>query len=164
VTAVTLLTLLRDNAVDDRGVGMQMRIADVLRNKGATVATVEPEATVAELLGRLAEGNYGALPVVRGGMLVGMVSERDVVRRLHEQGADLLAASVEDIMTTDLATCSPEDSTADLAKVMTTRRVRHLPVLVNGELAGIVSIGDLVKARIDTLERERAQLESYIAQ
>lgn len=141
-----------------------MRIADVLRGKGHAVATVEPEVTVAVLLARLAEGNYGALPVVRGGALIGMVSERDVVRRLHERGAALLEAPVAEIMTTSLATCSPEDSAADLAKVMTTRRVRHLPVLVNGELAGIVSIGDLVKARIDTLEAERQQLESYIAQ
>lgn len=141
-----------------------MRIADVLRSKGDGVATVEPEVTVTVLLTRLAEGNYGALPVVRAGALIGMVSERDVVRRLHERGVELLDATVEDIMTTNLATCSPEDSAADLAKVMTTRRVRHLPVLVNGELTGIVSIGDLVKARIDTLESERQQLESYIAQ
>ncbi|WP_345414232.1 CBS domain-containing protein [Pseudonocardia xishanensis] len=141
-----------------------MRIADVLRSKGDTVATVEPEATVGDLLGRLAQGNYGALPVVRAGMLIGMVSERDVVRRLHERGADLLFATVEEIMTTDLATCTPNDSAADLARVMTTRRVRHLPVLVDGRLAGIVSIGDLVKARIDMLESERQQLESYIAQ
>ena len=157
---VTLLTLDGDTGVDDRGIGM--RIADVLRGKGNAVATVEPEATVADLLGRLAQGNYGALPVVRAGMLIGMVSERDVVRRLHERGAALLSATVEDIMTTDLATCTPDDSAADLAKVMTTRRVRHLPVLVAGELAGIVSIGDLVKTRIDELEREREHLASYI--
>ncbi|WP_181782051.1 CBS domain-containing protein [Pseudonocardia pini] len=141
-----------------------MRIADVLRTKGHTVATVGPEATVAELLGLLAQGNYGALPVVRAGALIGMVSERDVVRRLHDRGAAVLDATVDEIMTTDLATCSPDDSAADLARVMTTRRVRHLPVLVDGELAGIVSIGDLVKARIDALEQERQQLESYIAQ
>jgi CBS domain-containing protein len=141
-----------------------MRIADVLRSKGDGVATVEPEVTVTVLLARLAEGNYGALPVVRAGALIGMVSERDVVRRLHERGVELLDATVGDIMTTNLATCSPDDSAADLAKIMTTRRVRHLPVLVDGELTGIVSIGDLVKARIDTLESEREQLESYIAQ
>ncbi|GAA4687500.1 CBS domain-containing protein [Pseudonocardia yuanmonensis] len=141
-----------------------MRIADVLRSKGHAVATIEPQATVADLLARLAEGNYGALPVVEGGRLVGMVSERDVVRKLHEQGAALLDSPVSAIMTTVVATCTPEDSATDLARVMTNRRVRHLPVVVDEELRGIVSIGDLVKARIDSLEREREQLESYIAQ
>ena len=141
-----------------------MRIADVLRSKGHTVATIEPGATVAVLLARLAEGNYGALPVVDGGRLVGMVSERDVVRKLHERGAALLDSSLSEIMTTVVATCTPEDVVSDLAQVMTNRRVRHLPVVVEGELRGIVSIGDLVKARIDSLERERQQLESYIVQ
>ncbi|MFC5949740.1 CBS domain-containing protein [Pseudonocardia lutea] len=141
-----------------------MRIADVLRSKGHAVATIEPQATVRVLLARLAEGNYGALPVVAEGRLVGMVSERDVVRKLHEQGAALLDAPVSEIMTTVVATCTPEDGVGDLAQIMTNRRVRHLPVVVDEELRGIVSIGDLVKARIDALERERQQLESYIAQ
>ena len=141
-----------------------MRIADILRSKGHAVATIEPEATVSALLARLAEGNYGALPVVQDGRLVGMVSERDVVRKLHERGADLLGIAVSEIMTTVVATCTPDDGVSHLAQVMTNRRVRHLPVVVDEELLGIVSIGDLVKARIDSLEREREQLESYIAQ
>lgn len=140
-----------------------MRIADVLRRKGTAVATVPPDATVAELIGELAAHNVGALPVVDGGNLVGIVSERDVVRRLHAGGASLLEASVADIMTTDVTTCSPGDDVTDLAAVMTARRFRHLPVVVEGELKGIVSIGDLVKARIDLLESERAQLQNYIA-
>ncbi|MHA6797180.1 CBS domain-containing protein [Pseudonocardia bannensis] len=139
-----------------------MRIADVLRRKGDSVATVGPSATVAEVIGDLAVGNYGALPVVEGGRLIGIVSERDVVRRLHERGPDLLLARVAEIMTVDVVTCSPTDSAVDLSRVMTERRVRHLPVVVDGELRGIVSIGDLVKARIDALEEEREQLESYI--
>lgn len=140
-----------------------MRIADVLRHKGTAVATVGPDATVAELIGELAAHNVGALPVVDGGRIVGIVSERDVVRRLHAGGAELLGARVADIMTTEVTTCSPGDDVTDLAAVMTDRRFRHLPVVVEGELAGIVSIGDLVKARIDLLESERAQLQSYIA-
>jgi CBS domain-containing protein len=140
-----------------------MRIADVLRKKGTTVATIGPEATVTELLGELAAHNVGALPVVEGGTLIGIVSERDVVRRLHAGGPALLEATVADIMTTEVTTCSPSDDVGDLAAVMTSRRFRHLPVLVEGELAGIVSIGDLVKARIDLLESEREQLQSYIA-
>ncbi|MGQ0573395.1 MAG: CBS domain-containing protein [Pseudonocardia sp.] len=140
-----------------------MRIADVLRGKGSDVLTVGPAATVAELIAVIAERNIGALPVVDGGRLVGIVSERDVVRRLHDGGAALLERRVAEIMTTDVTTCGPGDSVVDLARVMTTRRFRHLPVVVDGELRGIVSIGDLVKARIDMLEVEREQLASYIA-
>jgi CBS domain-containing protein len=140
-----------------------MRIADVLRSKGSDVVTVAPAATVTELIAALAERNVGALPVVDGGRLVGIVSERDVVRRLHAGGASVLSAVVADIMTTEVITCGPGDDAADLAGVMTKRRFRHLPVVVDGTLAGIVSIGDLVKARIDLLEQEREQLQSYIA-
>jgi len=140
-----------------------MRIADVLRRKGTTVATVGPDVRVVELLGELAAHNVGALPVIEGGNLVGIVSERDVVRRLHAGGAAVLQAKVADIMTTEVTTCSPGDDVGDLAAVMTSRRFRHLPVVVDGKLAGIVSIGDLVKARIDLLESERAQLQNYIA-
>ena len=140
-----------------------MRIADVLRNKGSDVVTVGPAATVTELIAALAERNVGALPVVESGRLVGIVSERDVVRRLHAGGASVLTASVAEIMTTEVITCSPGDDAAGLAGVMTKRRFRHLPVVVDGTLAGIVSIGDLVKTRIDMLESEREQLQSYIA-
>ncbi|MBC3194603.1 CBS domain-containing protein [Pseudonocardia sp. C8] len=141
-----------------------MRIADVLKAKGSAVTTVSPADPVTVVLRFITEGNLGALPVVDGDRLVGIISERDVVRRLHQQGSALLNAPVSEVMTADVVTCSPDDSVGDLAKVMTERRVRHLPVLVNGALTGIVSIGDLVKARIDMLEEERKQLESYIAQ
>lgn len=141
-----------------------MRIADVLRSKGTDVVTVTTTDTVGEVLRLLAQKNLGALPVVDGMHLVGIVSERDIVRRLHSDGADLLTATVADVMTADVVTCSPDDQAADLARVMTDRRVRHLPVVIDGALAGIVSIGDLVKVRIDILEREREQLESYIQQ
>jgi CBS domain-containing protein len=141
-----------------------MRIADVLRNKSTEVATVDPTATVADLIAVLVERNIGALPVLDGdGRLVGIVSERDVVRRLHAGGAGVLATPVADIMTSDVTTCSPGDDAAALAAVMTEGRFRHLPVVVDDRLTGIVSIGDLVKARIDVLERERAQLASYIS-
>jgi CBS domain-containing protein len=140
-----------------------MRIADVLRGKGSSVATVEPTATVGELVASLAEHNVGALPVIDSGQLVGIVSERDVVRRLHLGGAGLLQLRVSDIMTSGVTTCTPRDKVADLARIMTERRFRHMPVLENDKLIGIVSIGDLVKARIDLLETEREQLQSYIA-
>ena len=141
-----------------------MQIADVLRGKatGSDVATTTPAATVGELLALLHRYNVGALPVVDGGELVGIVSERDVVRHLHERGRALLDATVGDLMTSDVVTCSPRDRAADLARVMTERRIRHLPVCDDRGLVGIVSIGDLVKARIDQLENEREQLASYI--
>jgi CBS domain-containing protein len=141
-----------------------MQIADVLRGKatGPDVATTTPAATVGELLALLHRYNVGALPVVDGGELVGIVSERDVVRHLHERGRALLDGTVGDLMTTDVVTCSPRDRAADLARVMTERRIRHLPVCDDRGLIGIVSIGDLVKARIDQLENEREQLASYI--
>ena len=127
------------------------------------MATVGPTATVAELVATLSSYNVGAMPVVDGGRLVGIVSERDVVRRLHSGGASLLNGRVADIMTSDVTTCAPGDLVVDLARVMTAGRFRHLPVVEDGELVGIVSIGDLVKARIDGLEAEREQLQSYIA-
>jgi len=141
-----------------------MQIADVLRGKasGRDVATATPATTVAELLELLARYNVGALPVLDGAQLVGIVSERDVVRQLHERGRALLDATVADLMTAEVVTCSPRDRAADLARVMTERRIRHLPVCDDGGLVGIVSIGDLVKARIDQLENEREQLASYI--
>jgi len=140
-----------------------MLIADVLRGKtaGSTLATTAPSATVAELLDLLARFNVGALPVVDGEQLVGIVSERDVVRQLHERGNDLLGATVGEIMSAEVVTCSPRDRAADLARIMTDRRIRHLPVCDERGLIGIVSIGDLVKMRIDQLEREREQLASY---
>ena len=138
----------------------------VLRGKasGPDVATTTPSATVEELLDLLARYNIGALPVIEGGALVGIVSERDVVRHLHQRGRDLLDVTVAELMTADVVTCSPRDRAADLARLMTERRIRHLPVCdERGALCGIVSIGDLVKARIDQLENEREQLASYIS-
>jgi CBS domain-containing protein len=142
-----------------------MRISDVLRGKGDEVATIGPTATVRQLVETLGERNIGAAVVTRdGGDVVGIVSERDVVRRLRERGGDLLSATVDEIMTRDVLTCTPDDTVDHLAEVMTERRIRHMPVVVDGRLAGIVSIGDVVKSRISQLETDREQLESYIAQ
>jgi CBS domain-containing protein len=141
-----------------------MRIADVLRSKGAAVATVNPQATVAELLAGLAELNIGAMVVVSGDTVEGIVSERDVVRRLHEHGARVLALSVSEIMTSVVVTCAPGDSVDSLSGLMTNNRVRHVPVIDGGRLAGIVSIGDVVKSRMQELQAEHEQLHAYITQ
>jgi len=141
-----------------------MRISDLLRSKGTAVATVEPDATVTDLLRGLAENNVGAMVVVGPDGIAGIVSERDVVRRLHDVGPDLLTRPVSEIMTRMVASCTPEDSVDHLSVLMTERRIRHVPVLVAGKLAGIVSIGDVVKNRMQELEKTQEHLEAYIAQ
>ena len=141
-----------------------MRISDLLRSKGTAVATVEPQTTVTELISGLAEHNVGAMVVVGQEGIAGIVSERDVVRRLNDQGPALLSKPVSEIMTKLVATCTPEDSVDHLSALMTERRIRHVPVLVDGKLAGIVSIGDVVKNRMQELEKSQLQLEAYISQ
>lgn len=141
-----------------------MRIADVLRNKGAGVLTIAPDTLVSDLLSGLVTRNVGAMVVVGPEGLVGIVSERDVVRMLHEHGAGALRRRVAEIMTSQVITCSPDDSVDSLSVLMTTNRVRHVPVLEDGHLAGIVSIGDVVKIRMEALQAEREQLAAYITQ
>ncbi|MCX8557315.1 CBS domain-containing protein [Mycobacterium sp. SMC-16] len=141
-----------------------MRIADVLSNKGAAVATIAPETTVSQLLASLAALNIGAMVVVGADGLAGIVSERDVVRELHKRGGGLLGQPVSEIMTTVLATCTPQDTVDHLVVLMTQNRVRHVPVLDDGRLAGIVSIGDVVKTRMEELETEQQHLQDYITQ
>src|SRR3982074_2724516 len=141
-----------------------MRISDLLRGQGTAVATVEPQTTVTELISGLAEHNVGAMVVVGPEGVAGIVSERDVVRRLNDQGPALLSKPVSEIMTKLVATCTPEDSVDHLSALMTERRIRHVPVLVDGKLAGIVSIGDVVKNRMQELEKSQLQLEAYISQ
>ncbi|QRP44081.1 CBS domain-containing protein [Amycolatopsis sp. FDAARGOS 1241] len=141
-----------------------MRIADLLRAKGAAVATVAPGTTVTELLAGLARHNVGAMVVVTPeGGIAGIVSERDVVRRLNDHGPTVLDGPVADIMTKLVASASPDDEVDQLSVLMTERRIRHVPVLDDGRLAGIVSIGDVVKSRIERLEQSQEQLEAYIA-
>ncbi|MHA7662914.1 CBS domain-containing protein [Mycolicibacterium sp. HS_4_1] len=141
-----------------------MRIADVLSNKGAAVATIAPETTVSQLLASLAALNIGAMVVIGPDGLAGIVSERDVVRELHKRGGGLLGQPVSEIMTTVLATCTPRDTVDHLVVLMTQNRVRHVPVLDDGRLAGIVSIGDVVKTRMEELETEQQHLQDYITQ
>jgi CBS domain-containing protein len=139
-----------------------MRISEVLSSKPIKdVITVTPDATVRELVGLLAQHNVGALVVCDGDELAGIVSERDVVRRLQEDET-VLDRTVSSIMTSDVKTCAPDQRVTDLMQVMTTGRFRHMPVLDDGRLVGIVSIGDVVKHRMNELEFERDQLDSYV--
>jgi CBS domain-containing protein len=140
-----------------------MRINDVLRVKGGQVVTVSPETLVEGLLAVLAEHRIGAIVVSRDGRTVdGIVSERDIVRALAARGAGVLAEPVTAICTTDVFTTTPEAALEEVERLMTERRFRHVPVVVDGELRGIVSIGDVVKERIGELETERSSLAGYI--
>lgn len=142
-----------------------MRIADILREKGSAVATVTATTTVTGLLAELRVHNVGALVVIGfDGGVVGIVSERDIVRHLSDRGAELLLSPVAAIMSPVAVTCGPDDPVDDLAALMTNNRVRHVPVLDGGRLAGIVSIGDVVKHRMEELAAERQQLRAYITQ
>jgi CBS domain-containing protein len=139
-----------------------VKINDVLRGKGTEVVTISPEATVTELLGLLADRNIGAVVVSDDGTSVaGIVSERDIVRLLHgtPNAGDVRVSA---IMTPEVHTCTPDDLIDNLMRLMTEQRIRHVPVVVDGNLAGLVSIGDVVKHRINELEFEREQLSNYI--
>jgi CBS domain-containing protein len=141
-----------------------VNISDLLRHKGSDVVTIGSEGSVRDLLARLAERNVGALVVVDGEAVVGIISERDIVRHLHERGETILAEHVADLMTASVVSCEPQDSVDRIGAAMTELRIRHMPVLADGKLAGIVTIGDVVAARIRQLEHDRGQLEHYITQ
>jgi CBS domain-containing protein len=142
-----------------------MHISDVLTSKpGGEVVTIGPDATVRELLGLLARHNIGAVVVSADGEGVdGIVSERDIVRRLAESDA-VLDGAVSAIMTSDVQTCDPDVPVDDLRQLMTDRRIRHVPVVREGKLIGIISIGDVVKSSIGQLQFERDQLDTYLHQ
>jgi CBS domain-containing protein len=140
-----------------------VKINDVLRGKGNQVVTISPDATVTELLALLAERNIGAVVVSTNGSSVdGIVSERDIVR-LWNGTPDAGDVRVSAIMTAEVRTATPDDLIDNLMRLMTEHRIRHVPVVVDGNLAGLVSIGDVVKSRIGELEFEREQLSNYIS-
>jgi CBS domain-containing protein len=141
-----------------------MRISEVLRNKGGDVVLVRPDSDVRELLAVLAEHRIGAALVSSDGSTVeGIVSERDIVRALAERGASVLSEEVGSICTVEVSTVAPDTQIDEIMRLMTTERIRHVPVLDGAELKGIVSIGDVVKHRIVELEGERAALSDYIS-
>jgi len=139
-----------------------MTIASVLRDKGAAVETVTAETKVFDAVRRLGEKRIGALPVVEDGRVAGIISERDVVRRLRDHGPDMLGWPVSRIMSAPAITASPDTEVLAALALMTQRRIRHLPVVQGGELVGLVSIGDLVKHRMERIEAEAEAMRSYI--
>ncbi len=140
-----------------------MQVQAILNAKGADVVTISPSATVKELAALLKERKFGAIVVSQSGKDIdGIVSERDIVHKLTDFGPKFLSVRVSEIMTRDVLTCTPEDSVDACMEMMTGRRVRHLPVIRDGKLAGLVSIGDIVKAKIDEIRVEAESLKQYI--
>ncbi|MFZ5615925.1 MAG: CBS domain-containing protein [Pseudomonadota bacterium] len=141
-----------------------MKVEHILQSKGADVFAVTGATSVKEAIDLLGEKNIGAVVVKdEKGAVAGIFSERDVVRRLRTEGAAVLGRPVVDCMTKDPFTCTRETTLDELMAVMTKRRIRHMPVVNQGKLVGIVSIGDVVKRKIDDIEREAAALKEYIA-
>ena len=140
-----------------------MLAEQILQRKGRDVSTIPPDATVRAAAEALAEANVGALVVSPdGAALAGIVSERDIVRRLAADGPPLLDQPVSTIMQAEVRTCSCSDTVDQLMELMTQHRIRHLPVVEEDALAGIISIGDVVKTRVDELVTEKDQLVDYI--
>ena len=139
-----------------------MTIQAILAGKGRDVATIGPDATLSEAVARLGEKRIGALPVVENDQVIGIISERDVIYCLRDRGADVLQWPVSRVMTAPAITAEPTMSLMTAMAMMTQRRIRHLPVLERGELAGIVSIGDLVKHRMERIEEEADAMRAYI--
>jgi CBS domain-containing protein len=141
-----------------------MKVHALVLRKGNTVATIRADQSVRDAVRQLTAANIGALVVSPDGLRVeGIVSERDIVAHLDRVGPAVLDEAVASIMAGDVHTCSPTDDMASLMAVMTNRRIRHLPVLDGGFLAGMISIGDVVKVRVDELEEDRARLHDYIS-
>ncbi len=140
-----------------------MKVAQLLKGKGDFVATIPPDATVKDALAELAHHRVGALVVSADGVKPnGIVSERDVVRKIHESGPEILDGPVSEIMSSELQCAAPDDQIDTLMSMMTTHRIRHVPVLRDGNLAGIISIGDVVKSRLDELQDDNRALIDYI--
>jgi CBS domain-containing protein len=139
-----------------------MTIAAILSNKGSEVATIGAEDRVSAAVDTLGERRIGALPVVEGDRIVGIMSERDVIYCLRDHGAEVLDWPVSRVMTSPALTADPSTGVLSALALMTERRIRHLPVVEGGRIIGIVSIGDLVKYRMDRIEAEAAAMRSYI--
>lgn len=139
-----------------------MTIKAILQSKGNEVLSISGNATVGEAVALLAEKRIGALPVIDGGKVQGIFSERDVIYGLARNGAAVLDARVSDVMISPAITVEPGEAVIGALSLMTRRRIRHLPVIEGGQAVGFVSIGDLVKYRIDRIEAEAAAMRDYI--
>ena len=138
-------------------------VLNLLDSKGRDVLTVDPDTSVRDAIEKMEDISAGTVVVVEGGAVVGMVSERDVIRKVVLQGQKIDKVKVRELMSTDLTTVTPETSLDDCMQLMTEKRIRHLPVLSNGSLCGIVSIGDVVKYLIVEKDFKIKNLETFIS-
>ena len=140
-----------------------MSVTVILSRKGNDIVTLSPDATLGDAVASLARNRIGAIVVTNGDMGVeGIISERDVVRLIGERGVDVLAEPLAGLMTKAVVTCAPDDTVPQIMERMTRGRFRHVPVVQGGKLVGIIYIGDVVKYRVEEMERESAQLRDYI--
>ena len=142
---------------------MEAKVSAVLKHKGHNVVTVAPHQTVASVAKVLTQNRIGAAPVINEqGQILGIISERDIIHGISEHADAVLTLPAEQLMTREVRTCSSEDRLVDIMQVMTLQRIRHVPVVQNGALHGIVSIGDVVKQRLEEVETEVEDLNRYI--
>jgi CBS domain-containing protein len=139
-----------------------MTIAHLIEGRNVAIVTCDADASVRDAITLLAERRIGAMPVIDNGKVAGIFSERDVIHQLQAQGPAMLDARLRDVMTSPAITVSPETSVLAALSLMTRRRIRHLPVMRDGDMIGLVSIGDLVKFRIERIESEAEALRTYI--
>ncbi|GAB5535472.1 MAG: CBS domain-containing protein [Rubricoccaceae bacterium] len=142
---------------------MPRSLSTLLNQKGDRIITIGPDATVFEAIGTMVEANVGAILAVNGADLVGIFTERDYLRRIALKGRTSRETLVRDVMTSDLVTVEPDATTGQCLALMTERKIRHLPVLRDGELVGIVSIGDCVRARLDEVRGEAEELQRFVS-
>jgi CBS domain-containing protein len=140
-----------------------MLVSDILRRKGDKVVAAPPDQTAAEAARLMAREGIGSVLVLAGGSIAGILSERDIVRTLAEAGPACLDRPVSELMTTHVITCGPEERVDRVMALMTEGRFRHLPVIDEGRLVGIVSIGDVVKSRLEEAQAEVEHLSAYVA-
>lgn len=140
-----------------------MTVDQILGGKGTAVISIGSNASISEVAAVLAERRFGALPVLDDGRLVGMLSERDIIRGIAIRGEKVLGEAVSTLMTTTVHCCSRQDTVDDILALMTERKIRHVPVMDGDSVIGLISIGDVVKEKITETEREAAALKSYIA-
>ncbi len=140
-----------------------MNVETILRDKGADVVTAKPSTKIAEIVATLAEKRIGAIVLCEDlSHIQGIISERDIVRGLKRHGASLLDMVARDMMTSQVKTCTPSDTVSQLMEQMTEHRIRHLPVVDEGRLCGVLSIGDVVKSRLGEIESEADALRAYV--
>lgn len=141
-----------------------MNVASIIRGKGANIITANADDSIARVAGLLNEHGIGAVLVTGGAAeVIGVISERDIVRELAKSGGGCLDMAASALMTTNVISCAPSDTIDEVMSLMTTKRIRHLPVMNDGVLSGFISIGDVVKNRMDEVEREAAAMRDYIA-